>query len=68
MEVLPRSTRLVAAMLVHLALALERHPLPSLLFAVMIMQLVDRKFNMQQGHQPISEAALDGQQGRGWKW
>ena len=27
-----------------------------------------RKFNRQQGHQPISEAALDGQQGRGWKW
>ena len=37
-------------------------------FAVMIMKLVDQKFNRQQGHQPIPEAALDGQQGRGWKW
>ena len=36
MDVLPRFTRLVASMLVHLALALERHPLPSLLFALMI--------------------------------
>jgi len=31
MEVLPLSTRLVVAMLVHLALALERHPLPAML-------------------------------------
>ena len=30
-------------------------------FAVMIMKLVDRKFNRQQGYQPIPEAALDGQ-------